>query len=317
MFIHPAFPSPCCTPQLSACPHRELFHPSDHFCGPPLDAFQQLHVSPVLSTPHLNAALQVRSHSTEQKGRSPPSALLAVLHWMHPGSSWLSGLRGRSPGSCPGAIHWATTWQPPQALFGRSLLHPYIPQIVLVVRVATTQVLDLAVSFVEHLVVLLGPLLSLSGSLWMASCPSGMLTASHSSVSSANTWSSVRSPSPRWICELAALAHGQYLIKDCVWLRLWDCINEIKQACLHSTGLKKRIMFTSRPQSSFHLPQHYFKRKITSWVLLPPWKKTNHVQSSWYKNTTISHTGNEGYHLFCDLSQSCIEVALVYVSVAC
>ena len=36
----------------------ELFHPLDHFCGPPLDMLQQVRVSPVLLTPHLDAELQ-------------------------------------------------------------------------------------------------------------------------------------------------------------------------------------------------------------------------------------------------------------------
>jgi len=31
-----------------------------------------VHASPVLRTPHLDAALQVNSHSAEQRGRSPP-----------------------------------------------------------------------------------------------------------------------------------------------------------------------------------------------------------------------------------------------------
>ena len=37
----------------------DVFHPLSHFCGPPLDALQQLHVSPVLRTPHLDTVLQV------------------------------------------------------------------------------------------------------------------------------------------------------------------------------------------------------------------------------------------------------------------
>ena len=58
--------SPCslpfssCTAQLSAWPRREGFHPRHHFCVPPLDALQQLHVSPALRTPPVDAVLQVR-----------------------------------------------------------------------------------------------------------------------------------------------------------------------------------------------------------------------------------------------------------------
>jgi len=51
---------------------QPVLHPLGHFCGPPLDTLQQVHVSPVLSTPHLDAVLQVRSHSAEQRGTSPP-----------------------------------------------------------------------------------------------------------------------------------------------------------------------------------------------------------------------------------------------------
>ena len=58
--------------------------PLDHFCGPPLDALQQLHVSPVLRTPHLNAVLQVRPHSTEQRVRITSLTLLATLLLVQP-----------------------------------------------------------------------------------------------------------------------------------------------------------------------------------------------------------------------------------------
>ena len=37
----------------------KVCHPSDHFCGPPLVVFQQVHISPVLRTPHLDAVLVV------------------------------------------------------------------------------------------------------------------------------------------------------------------------------------------------------------------------------------------------------------------
>ena len=54
----------------------EVFHPSDHFCDPPLDMLQQVYV---LRTPHLDAVLQVRSHSAEQRGRITSLTLLAIL----------------------------------------------------------------------------------------------------------------------------------------------------------------------------------------------------------------------------------------------
>ena len=59
--------SPSSQPDLLA----EVFCPWVHFCGPPLDTLQQLCVSPVLRTPHLDAVLQVRPHRTGQMAGSP------------------------------------------------------------------------------------------------------------------------------------------------------------------------------------------------------------------------------------------------------
>jgi len=39
----------------------EVFQPSDNFCGPPLDPFQQVHVFLVLRAPELDIGLQVGS----------------------------------------------------------------------------------------------------------------------------------------------------------------------------------------------------------------------------------------------------------------
>ncbi|KAK4806908.1 hypothetical protein QYF61_012629 [Mycteria americana] len=39
-------------------PRGEVFQPSDHFCGPPLDPLQQVHVFLVLGIPELDAVLQ-------------------------------------------------------------------------------------------------------------------------------------------------------------------------------------------------------------------------------------------------------------------
>ena len=41
----------------------------DHFCGPPLDVFQQVHVSLVLRTLHLDTVLQVRPHQHRVEGQ--------------------------------------------------------------------------------------------------------------------------------------------------------------------------------------------------------------------------------------------------------
>jgi len=42
----------------------EVFYRSDHFCGPPLDLLQQVHVFPVLRAPELDAVLQVGFHQS-------------------------------------------------------------------------------------------------------------------------------------------------------------------------------------------------------------------------------------------------------------
>jgi len=47
----------------------EVFHPLDHFCGPPLGMLQQVCVPPALRTPHLDAILQVRSHQCRVEGQ--------------------------------------------------------------------------------------------------------------------------------------------------------------------------------------------------------------------------------------------------------
>ena len=48
----------------------EMFHPSDHFCVPPLGLHQQGHVLLMLGAPELNAGLQVGSHESGVKGQN-------------------------------------------------------------------------------------------------------------------------------------------------------------------------------------------------------------------------------------------------------
>ena len=53
----------------------EVFHPLDHFYGPPLDVLQQVCVSPVLRTPQLDAALTTGEASPAQsRGAGSPSS---------------------------------------------------------------------------------------------------------------------------------------------------------------------------------------------------------------------------------------------------
>ena len=53
-----------------------MLQPSDHFCGPPLNPLQQLHVFLLLGIPEVNAVLQVESQESRVKGNyhqpSPP-----------------------------------------------------------------------------------------------------------------------------------------------------------------------------------------------------------------------------------------------------
>ena len=46
-----------------------VFHPLAYFCDPSLDLLQQICVSPVLRTPHLDSELQVRSHQCRAEGQ--------------------------------------------------------------------------------------------------------------------------------------------------------------------------------------------------------------------------------------------------------
>ncbi|KAK4812348.1 hypothetical protein QYF61_017125 [Mycteria americana] len=62
----------------------EVFHPSDHFCGPSLDPLQQVHVFPVLRAPELDTILQVGSHQGRAEGQDHLPRLLATLLWMQP-----------------------------------------------------------------------------------------------------------------------------------------------------------------------------------------------------------------------------------------
>jgi len=70
-------------PQLSQTgPIGEVFQPSDHLRGPPLDPLQQVHVLLVLGAPDLDAGLQVGSHQggVEWQNHLPcPAAKLLLV----------------------------------------------------------------------------------------------------------------------------------------------------------------------------------------------------------------------------------------------
>ncbi|KAK4822945.1 hypothetical protein QYF61_023445 [Mycteria americana] len=136
---------------------REVFHPSDHFCGPPLDLLQQVHVFPVLRAPELDAVLQVGSHQSRVEGQNhlPRPA----GHASFDAAQDTVGLLG-----CEHTVlaHVQLfTHQYPQVLLSRAALNPLIPQPVLIPGVALTQVQDLALGLVEPHEVHTGPLLQL------------------------------------------------------------------------------------------------------------------------------------------------------------
>ncbi|KAK4831239.1 LOW QUALITY PROTEIN: hypothetical protein QYF61_016471 [Mycteria americana] len=120
----------------------EVLQPSDHFCGPPLDPLQQLHVLLVLRAPELDTVLQVGLLDCE-------CTLLAHVQLF---------------------VH-----QYPQVLFHRAALNHIFSQPVLEPRIAPTQ--DPALGFVEPHEVHTGPLLQLVQvpldgipSFWHVSC---------------------------------------------------------------------------------------------------------------------------------------------------
>ncbi|KAK4823178.1 hypothetical protein QYF61_027082 [Mycteria americana] len=135
----------------------EVFHLSDHFCGPPLDLLQQVHVFPVLRAPELDAVLQVGSHQNRAEGQNhlPRPAGRASFD----AAQDTVGLLGCE---CPLPAHVQLfIHQYSQALLHRAALNPFIPQPVLILGVALTQVQDLALGLVEPHEVQTGPHLEL------------------------------------------------------------------------------------------------------------------------------------------------------------
>ena len=113
----------------------EVYYLLDHFCGPPLDVLQEVHVSPVFTLLATLFSLQPR---------------IQLAFWAVREHCWLV---------------WLAICQYPQDVFNRVVLYPYILLLVLIMEIAITQVEELALGFVEHCEVHLGPLLSLSRSL--------------------------------------------------------------------------------------------------------------------------------------------------------
>ena len=95
-----------------------VFHPLDLFCGPPLEALQQVHVFPVRRTPHLDAVLQDTVGFLGCKGTLLSHVQLAVHQYS-------------------------------QVIFCRAMFNPYILQLVLVAEFFVIQVRDIALGKIE------------------------------------------------------------------------------------------------------------------------------------------------------------------------
>ena len=160
----------------------EVFHPSDYFCGPPLDLLQQVHVFLVLRAPELDARLQVGSHQNGAEGQNP--LLRPAGHASFDAAQDTIGFLGCER-TLLGHVELLIN-QHPQVRVLRAALNPFSAQPVFVLGIVPIHVQDVAFGLVEPHEFRTGPLSSLSRSLWMASHPASVLTGPHSLVSSAN-----------------------------------------------------------------------------------------------------------------------------------
>ncbi|KAK4827196.1 hypothetical protein QYF61_015224 [Mycteria americana] len=118
---------------------------SYHFCGPPLDPIQQVHVLPVLRAPELDTVLQVGSHQSRVEGWNhfPRPAGHASFDAAQD-TVGLLGCECTLLAPVQLFVH-----QYPQVLFHRAALNHIIPQPVLELRIAPTQVQDPTLGLVE------------------------------------------------------------------------------------------------------------------------------------------------------------------------
>ncbi|KAK4823668.1 hypothetical protein QYF61_005639 [Mycteria americana] len=144
----------------------EVFHTSDHFCGPRLDPLQQVHVFPVLRTPELDGVLQVGSHKSRVEGQNhlPRPAGHTSFDAAQDTVGFL-GCERTLPAHVQFVIH-----QYPQVLLCRAALNPFIPQPVLILGVARPNCRTLHLALLNVMRFTWAYFSSLSRSLWMASC---------------------------------------------------------------------------------------------------------------------------------------------------
>ncbi|RMC06715.1 hypothetical protein DUI87_16159 [Hirundo rustica rustica] len=135
---------------------EEVIQPSNHLDGPPLDLLQQVRVLPVLETPVLDAALLVGSHESRVEGHNllPGPAGRAALDAAQDMFGFL--------GKCTWLGHVQTLiHQHPQVLFRWPALDLSVPQPVLILEVALTQMPLLALGLGNLHEIPVGPLLAL------------------------------------------------------------------------------------------------------------------------------------------------------------
>jgi len=116
-----------------------VFRPWDHFCGPPLNPLQQVHVFPVLRAPELHTGLTVESHQSRAEGQShlPRPAGYAAFD----AAQDMVGLLGCE---CTLLVHVELLVnQHTQVLLGRAALNPFSALPVFVLVIALTRMQDL------------------------------------------------------------------------------------------------------------------------------------------------------------------------------
>jgi len=130
----------------------QLLH---HFHGPPLDLLQQLYVFAVLRAPELDAGLQVGSHQSGAEGQNHlPRPAGHASSDAAQGTVGLLGCGHTLLAHVQLFIH-----RYPQVLLLRAALSPFIPQSVLMLRIALSQEQGLALCLVESHEVCKGPFL--------------------------------------------------------------------------------------------------------------------------------------------------------------
>ena len=141
MFLEPSLLQ--AEPQLSQPSFiEEVFHPSGHFCSPPLDVLQQVHVFVVLKAPELDAGLQVRSHQSRVADHLSQCAGHASFDAAQ--DMVVLGCEGTLRAYVQRFIHPYS-----QVLLNRAALNPFVHQPVLTLIVTPTKVQDPTLGFVE------------------------------------------------------------------------------------------------------------------------------------------------------------------------